>query len=351
MAQEITLEELAARAGGRAVGDKSCLISDVGTLASAKEGEITFVAAMKNVKDMTPSKASAFIVTEEAEGAKETQGRNLIVVKDAYLAFARVMEALRPAHKPEAEISPKAEIHTSAEIGALVTVMAFAVIEAGVSIADNAIIYPGVYIGRNSSIGERTIIHPNVSIREDTSIGADVIIHANTVIGSDGFGYAKDKDRYIKIPQRGSVRIEDAAEIGASVTIDRGTIGETVIGRGTKIDNLVQIAHNVNIGEDSILVAQVGISGSTTIGKRVQIGGQAGVVGHIELGDDSSIGAKSAVLQRVPPGATFSGYPAIPHNLWLRTQTIIKKLPEMKKTIKEIDERLKRLEEHEKKSG
>jgi UDP-3-O-[3-hydroxymyristoyl] glucosamine N-acyltransferase len=339
MAKEISLEVLSTLLGGQVSGDKSCLIGDVGSFNEAKEGEITFVASSKLIKEIPLSKASAFIVTKEAADRKEIDGRNLIVVTDVYLAFARAVEALRPAPTPEPGINPKAEIHPSAKLGKDVTVMAFAVIEADVKIAESAVIYPGVYIGRDSSVGEKTIIYSNASIREDSSIGRDVIIHANAVIGSDGFGYAKDKDKYVKIPQRGSVRVEDNCEIGASTTIDRGTIGETVIGRGTKIDNLAQIAHNVVIGENSVLTAQVGISGSTVIGKRVQIGGQAGVVGHIEVGDDSSIGAKSAVLQSVPPGTTYSGYPAIPHSLWLRTQSIIKKLPEIKKTLKELETR------------
>ncbi len=336
---------------GRVQGDKSCLINDVGALKEAKDGDISFVSSLKNTQDIALSKASAFIVSEAVAGASETEGKKLIIVQDAYLAFARVMEALRPARRPEPGISPKAEIHPTAKIGAMVTVMPFAVIEADVVIADNAVIYPGVYIGNSSKIGERTIIYSNVSIREDTSIGADVIIHPNAVIGSDGFGYAKDKDKYIKIPQRGSVRIEDSAEIGAGTTIDRATIGETVIGRGTKIDNLVQIAHNVVIGEDSIIVAQVGVSGSTIVGKRVQIGGQAGIVGHITLNDDSAIGAKAGVLGDVACGVTVSGHPAIPHNVWLRAQAVIKKLPEMKKSLMDFEKRIKKIEDQGKKSG
>jgi UDP-3-O-[3-hydroxymyristoyl] glucosamine N-acyltransferase len=224
------------------------------------------------------------------------------------------------------------------------------VIEAKVKISDRAVIYPGAYIARGSSIGERTIIHSNVSIREDTLIGADVIIHSNSVIGSDGFGYTKDGDEYVKIPQKGSVEIEDSCEIGASVTIDRATIGKTIIGKGTKIDNLVQIAHNVEIGENSIIVSQAGVAGSTKIGSGVQIGGQAGIVGHIKLGDGAMIGAKAGVLGDVGPGKTVSGHPAIDHNIWLRVVSLVKKLPEIKGELKRLNERLANLEKDKKES-
>ncbi len=345
----MSIEALAELVGGRVLGDKACLVSDVGSIEEAKENEITFVASLKHVKRVKGSKAGAIIVPESAGDAEELAGRNLIVVKEPYMAFARVMELLRPPVRPEAEVSPKADIHPSALIGSNVAIMPFAVIEADVRISDNAVIYPGAYIGAGSHIGERTVIHANVSIREDTWIGDDVIIHSNSVIGSDGFGYVlDDNDQYIKIPQRGSVTIEDRCEIGASVTIDRSTIGKTVIGKGTKIDNLVQIAHNVEIGENSIIVAQVGISGSTTIGKRVQIGGQAGVVGHIEIGDDVKVGAKAGVLGDVAPNETVSGHPAIPHNLWLRVQSLTKRLPDIKKSLKELEERLEHLERDKK---
>jgi UDP-3-O-[3-hydroxymyristoyl] glucosamine N-acyltransferase len=345
-----SIEELAKLVGGKVLGDKSCLVSDVGSIEEAKENEITFVASLKHIKRLKGSLASTIIVPDGAGDAEELKGKNMIVVKEPYMAFARVIEILRPLVRPEAKVSPKAEIHSSATIGSNVCIMPFVVIEADVRISDNAVIYPGVYIGAGSHIGERTVIHANVSIREETRVGDDVIIHSNTTIGSDGFGYVFDNDQYIKIPQRGSVRIEDRCEIGASVTIDRSTIGKTIIGKGTKIDNLVQIAHNVEIGENSIIVAQVGVSGSTTIGKRVQIGGQAGIVGHINLGDDSKIGAKAGVLDDVAEGQVVSGHPAIPHNIWLRVQSITKRLPDMKKNLKKLEARLEHLEKDKKKS-
>lgn len=350
MGKEISIGALSELVGGRVLGDKACLVNDVGSIEEAKENEITFVTSLKHVSRVKESKAGAIIVPEDAGEAEELTGRNIILVTDPYMAFARVMEKLRPLVRPEAGVSPKADIHPSALIGSHVAIMPFVVIEADVRISDNAVIYPGAYIGAGSHIGERTVIHANVSIREDISVGNDVIIHSNSAIGSDGFGYAKDGDKYIKIPQRGSVRIEDECEIGASVTIDRSTIGKTVIGRGTKIDNLVHIAHNVEIGENSIIVAQVGVSGSVKIGKRVQIGGQAGIVGHIELCDDAMVGAKAGVLGDVAEGTTVSGHPAIPHNLWLRVQGLTKRLPDMKKNLKELEERIAHLEKDKEES-
>jgi UDP-3-O-[3-hydroxymyristoyl] glucosamine N-acyltransferase len=343
-----SIENLAELIGGKVLGDKTRLVSDVGTLESATEDDITFVASLKHLRLAAGSKAIALIVSEAAEDATELAGRNLIVVDDPYIAFALVLDILRPQLLPKAEVSPKADIHPTALIGSDVAIMAFAVIEAEVKISNNAVIYPGTYIARGSHIGERTTIHSNVSIREDTSIGADVIIHSNSVIGSDGFGYAKKNDKFIKIPQRGSVTIEDSVEIGASVTIDRATIGKTIIGRGTKIDNLVQIAHNVEIGENSIIVSQVGVAGSTKIGKRVQIGGQAGISGHIKLADDAMIGAKAGVLGDVSEGVTVSGHPAIPHNTWLKVQGLVKRLPDIRKELRNLAKRLERIESDKK---
>lgn len=351
MRKEINIEELAKLVGGKINGDKSCLVRDVATIEDAKEGEITFLAELKNIKHIKDSKASAIIVSKECEGAEELTSRNIIVVDEPRVAFAYIMDILRPEVLPEASVSAKAEIDPSAKIGSEVAIGAFAVIEAEVEISDNAVIYPGVYIARGSSIGKAAVIHSNVSIMENTWIGVAVIIHSNSVIGSDGFGYTWDKDKYKKIPQRGSVKIEEGCEIGASVTIDRGTIGKTVIEKGTKIDNLVHIAHNVVIGENSILAGQVGIAGSTKIGKRVQMGGQAGLIDHIEIGDDARIGAKAGVLGNVPEGATFSGLPAIPHRLWLRVQSLAKKLPDMKKGLKKLEERMANLEKDKDKSN
>ena len=342
MAPEKTVEELASLAGGRVVGDGSVVIKDVASIEEAGPGDITLMASPRYAGYIESTRASAILVGDEKY---VVEGKNFIVVDNPYLAFARILECLRPGLRPQPGVHPKAEIHKEAHVGKDVTVCAFVTIEEGARIGDRVVIYPGVYIGRDVEIGDDTIIYSNVSIREGTKIGNRVIIHCNSVIGSDGFGYAKEGSHHYKIPQTGIVRIEDDVEIGACVTIDRATLGETVIGRGTKIDNLVQIAHNVRIGEDSIIVAQVGVSGSTRIGSRVTLAGQVGVVGHIEIGDDVTIGAQSGVAHSLPSRGVFSGSPAMPHPEWLRAQSIFARLPEMRRRLNELERRLRELEE------
>ncbi len=235
------------------------------------------------------------------------------------------------------------------ELGANVTIYPFAYIGDKCRIGDNTTIYPNCFIGEQVKIGQGTLLYANVSVREQCVIGSRVIIHAGAVIGSDGFGFAKDGAKYFKIPQVGIVQIDDDVEIGANVTIDRAATGTTWIQRGTKIDNLVQVAHNVVIGQDSAIVAQVGISGSTIIGNRVIMGGQAATVGHITIGNDVMVGARGGVSADVPAKQIVSGAPHMPHRTWLRAMRAFEKLPEMRKTITELERRIAQLEEELKK--
>jgi UDP-3-O-[3-hydroxymyristoyl] glucosamine N-acyltransferase len=212
-------------------------------------------------------------------------------------------------------------------------------------IGDRVTIYPGVYVGEDSSIGEESVLYPNVSIYPGTVIGKRVILHSGVVLGADGFGYVKEGKKNVKIPQMGSVEIEDDVEIGANTTIDRATFGKTIIRRGVKIDNLVQVAHNVVIGEDSIIVAQVGIAGSTKVGSNVTLAGQVGVADNIEIGDNVMVGAQSGVPSDLAANQAYTGSPALPHREFLRAATAFPKLPEMRKTLIEIEKRLKKIEE------
>ncbi len=337
-----TLEELASMVGGGVEGDGTVAISDVAPFDEAKEGEITFLSDAKYLKLLNGTKAGAVVVKW---GTPVSKGVNLLVVENPQLAFARLLDLFRPAALPSAGVHPKAEVHARAAVAEGASIGPFAVVEEGASIGPGAILYPGVYVGRGASVGMDAILYPGVTVREGCLVGNRVIVHANAVIGSDGFGYALSGGKYHKIPQRGIVRVGDDVEIGACVAIDRATIGETVIGRGTKIDNLVQIAHNVKIGEDCVIVSQTGIAGSTRVGDRVQLGGQVGVNGHIEIGKGAMVGAKSGVHKDVPPGSAISGYPAMPHGEWLRLQGVIPKLPEMKKKLSELEKRIKELEE------
>jgi UDP-3-O-[3-hydroxymyristoyl] glucosamine N-acyltransferase len=344
MAVEKGLEELAGLVGGRIIGDASLVITGVAGIDQARPGDITFLASPKYTALLKTTRASAVMVPEDKA---DVEGPSLVVVKDPYMAFASVLRLFNPPVMPPAGVHPKAEVHKGAVLGKGVSIQPFAFVDEGARVGDRVVIFPGVYVGKGVGIGDDTVIYSNVSVREGSVIGKRVIIHCNSVIGSDGFGYAKEGARYHKIPQVGIVRIGDDVEIGACVTIDRATVGETSVGRGTKIDNLVQIAHNVKVGEDTVLVAQVGISGSTTIGSRVTLAGQVGVAGHIEVADDCIVGAKAGVSKDIKKKGAFTGYPALPHNLWLRAQVVFSKLPEMKKRLEELGKRVKELESRE----
>ena len=339
-----TLKELSALVNGRLSGDPSALIKGVSSLEEAGPEDITFAADAGYLRLLKGSKAGAVIVKEGAED-EALKGRNVIFVKNPHLAFASVLSLFKPPAHPSPGVHRLAFVHPGAVVAKDSSIGPFAVIEEGAKVGERAVVYPGVYVGKGASIGEDSVMYSGVSIREGSIIGKRVIIHCNSVIGSDGFGYARDGSVHRKIPQTGIVRVSDDVEIGASVTIDRATVGETVIGRGTKIDNLVQIAHNVRVGEDCIIVAQVGIAGSTVIVDRVQIGGQAGFAGHIEVGDDVMIGAKAGVTKDVSAKGAFSGFPLLPHQEWLRCQGAFSRLPEILKRLNELEKRLKGLEE------
>ncbi len=334
--------------GGRLVGDGSLPVRDAAPIESAAEGEITFVAGRPLLKEIEASGASAIIArdTEELRSAR-LEKKALILVDNPQLAFARVLEVLRPAPAPYPGVHPRAEIGRGVSLGEGVSIGPLAVVEDGAEIGAGAVLHASVAIGRGARIGEGSVLHPGAVVREGCVLGKRVIVHSNAVIGSDGFGYARDGTRYYKIPQTGIVRVGDDVEIGACAAIDRATLGETTIGRGTKIDNLVQVAHNVTIGEDVVIAAQTGIAGSTSIGSRCQFGGQVGVGGHIRIGDGTLIGAKSGISRDLPGGAPFSGIPAMPHGRWLRAQAVYARLPEMKKRIDELERRLRELEEGE----
>jgi UDP-3-O-[3-hydroxymyristoyl] glucosamine N-acyltransferase len=335
------LKELAEWVGGIVVGDGGIEISGVGAIEEARAGEITFVANPKYLPKLSETHASAIIVSKEVTQADKP----LLCVTNPYLAFAKILTLF--SHQP---YQPKGvDSHTwispTAKLGKDLTLYPFVYIGDRCSIEDRVTLYPGVYVGEDSTIGEDSILHSNVSIYSGTIIGKRVILHSGVVVGSDGFGYVKEGKKNVKIPQVGSVEIEDDVEIGANTTIDRATLGRTIIRRGVKIDNLVQVAHNVTIGEDSIIVAQVGISGSTTIGKNVTLAGQVGVVGHIEIGDNVMVGAQAGVTHDLPANQGYVGSPALPHREFLRAITVFPKLPEMRKTLLDIEKRLKKMEE------
>ena len=338
---EILLSEIAKLVNGRVKGDLEKRIYGVAPFEHATDDDITFVDSVKLAKKISETKAGAVIVPMDIEAASN----NIVQVENPRVAFAKVMNLFYPAPKPEAGIRPSAHIGEDLICGKEVSIAPFAVIGNNVTLGDRVILNSCVVLGDNVKIGNDTLIYPNVTITERCIIGNRVIIHSGSVIGSDGFGFAPDGKKYYKIPQTGIVQIDDDVEIGAGNTIDRATFGKTWICRGVKTDNLVQIAHNVTVGENTVIVAQVGIAGSTTIGRHAAIGGQVGIAGHIAIGDNVQIAGKAGVAQSVASGEIVSGTPAIPHRLWLRVQNIIPKLPELKNKIRTIEKRLKIIEE------
>ena len=335
------LKELADWVGGMVVGDEEVEIAGVAAIEEAQAGEITFIANPRYLPKLNETQASAVIVSREITQAN----RPLLCTANPYLAFAKILTLYSQQPYRPRGVDGQAWISPTSHLGKDLTIYPGVYVGDRCSIGDRVTLYPGVCVGEDSSIGDDSILHPNVSIYPKTTIGKRVILHAGVVVGSDGFGYAKEGRKNLKVPQVGRVEIEDDVEIGANTTIDRATLGRTIIQSGTKIDNLVQVAHNVVIGEDSIIVAQVGISGSTKIGSNVTIAGQVGLAGHIQIGDNVKVGAQSGVMHDLPPNQAYTGSPAIPHREFLRTMAIFQKLPEVKKTLSEIEKRLTKIEE------
>ncbi len=336
-----TLKEIAEIIEGDVVGDADVIITGVCGIKEARPGDLTFVANPRYLSLMDHTQASAIITYKEVKDAPKP----IIRTENPSLAFARMISLLAPneVNLPRG-IHPSAVLGKGVELGEDVAIQACCVIEDKVKIGSGTIIYAGVYIGHHTQIGAESIIYPGVSIRERIFIGSRVIIHSGSVIGSDGFGFATVKGIHQRIPQIGTVVIEDDVEIGSNVSIDRARFDKTVIGRGTKIDNLVQIAHNVVVGENSIIVAQAGVSGSTNIGKGVTLAGQAGVVGHISIGDNAVVAAQAGVTKSVAPDSCVSGYPAKPHSLAKRINAYIQRLPKLFKTIVNLESRIEKLE-------
>ena len=336
-----TLKELAEWVGGAVIGEGDVEISGVAPIEEAQPGEITFIANPKYLSKLNETGASAVIVSKDIRQADKP----LLSSANPYLAFGKILALYSRKPYQARGIDSGAFVSPTARLGKGISVYPSVTIGDRCSIGDRVILYPGVSVGEESTIGEDSILHPNVSIYPRTTIGKRVILHAGVVIGSDGFGYAKDGKKNIKVPQVGTVEIEDDVEIGANTTVDRATLGKTLIRRGVKIDNLVQVAHNVVIGEDSIVVAQVGISGSTKLGSNVTVGGQAGFVGHITVGDNVMIGGQSGVMNDLASNQAYTGSPAIPHREFLRITSSYLKLPDMKKTLLDIEKRLKKIEQ------
>jgi UDP-3-O-[3-hydroxymyristoyl] glucosamine N-acyltransferase len=337
---EFTLKEIAERVGGRVLGEDQGLITGINSLAEACPGQISFFADPRYQAALRSTKASAILIAESNSGFKGSQ----VIVPNPALAYAKVAALFASPVSRYAGISKKAFIAENAVLGTHASVYPLAYVGEGAVIGDDAVLYPGVFVGDRVRIGNRTVLFPNVAVMNDCVIGNDVIIHAGSVIGSDGFGFVRDGPVNVKIPQMGIVQIDDHVEIGANNCIDRAAVGKTWIKRGVKTDNLVQIAHNVVIGEDAVLVAQAALGGSVSIGNQVVIGGQAAVRDHLRVEDRAMVGSQSGVAKSLGAGEIVSGSPAIPHRLWLRTSALIPRLPDLVARLRRLEKRLDDLE-------
>ncbi|MBI3315926.1 MAG: UDP-3-O-(3-hydroxymyristoyl)glucosamine N-acyltransferase [Candidatus Omnitrophica bacterium] len=334
--KSLKLEKIAELVEGKIVGNAQLAITGVAGIREAKEGDITFLSNAKYLPFLSRTRASAVITSKEIKSGKKT----LVLTNNPSLAFAKVISLFKPTVVSKAQgVHPTAVLDPSVRLGPGVSVGPQAVIEADVVIGKDTVIEAHTFIGRGSVIGSGVWVYPNVTLREETHVGERVIIHSGSVIGSDGFGYETVDDVHIKIPQTGTVWIEDDVEIGANVCIDRGRFDRTWIKKGTKIDNLVQIAHNVVVGENSLIVSQAGISGSTVLGKNVVVAGQAGIVGHITLGDEAIVGAQSGVSKSIPAKTTVLGSPAKPIEEQRKLFALIARLPELFKELAELNKK------------
>lgn len=340
-----TVPELSNLIGGLANGHKSVEITGIAGIREAVEGDVTFVANPRYLPLLRQTKASAVIVGKDLDVDESESPAAFIRVDDPASAFAQIAAQFAGSElRFEPGVHATAMIGKDVHLGKNVSIQAYAVICDGAAVGDDTVIYPGVYLGHETQLGSGCLIYPGVKIRERIKIGNNVIIHCGAVIGSDGFGFATIKGVHHKIPQLGSVEIEDDVEIGANVTIDRARFDKTLIGKGTKIDNLVQIAHNVQTGERCMIVAQSGIAGSARLGNNVVLAAQAGIDGHIEIGNNTIIGAKAGVTKPLPADTVVSGFPARDHDRQQREQIHLRKLPETCAKIKLLEERLSQLE-------
>lgn len=336
---ERTLGELATLLGGELKGPADLVIRGIAPIDQATPQDITFITQKRYARFAAGSQAAAFIVSPEWASLP----RPLIIVPQPQWAYAQVATLFAPPRCRWPGISDQAYLGRDVQLGAEVSIAPFVFIGDQARLGDRVTIMAGCVLGAEVEIGADTLIYPNVTILDRCRLGERVIIHSGTVIGADGFGFVPTEAGNYKIPQLGVVVIDDEVEIGANCTIDRGALGETRLGRGVKLDNLVHLAHNVTVGEHSLLVAQVGVAGSTKVGKRVALGGQVGVAGHIELGDGVQVGAKAAVSHTLRPGQVALGIPARPHREFLKINAHLSKLPEIYQRLKEVEQELREL--------
>jgi UDP-3-O-[3-hydroxymyristoyl] glucosamine N-acyltransferase len=342
----VKLQEIADRLACRLEGDGAIEITGVATLDDAEPGQLTFFANPKYIAELKRTRASAVIAGDTADGAHLA----ILRTRDPYLAFARAVELFADPWQPPAGVHPLALVEEGAMIAPDASVGAFVFVGQGARVGARTVIHSHVNIGRFAHIGEDCVIHAQASVRERVRIGNRVVLQDGAVVGSDGFGFARQPDRsHYKIPQIGDVVIEDDVEIGANTTIDRPAVGETRIAAGAKLDNLVQVAHGVRIGRHSLLAAQAGVAGSSVLEDEVTLAGQVGVAGHITIGKGTIATAQTGIPNSVEPGSFISGYPAISNREWLKASAVFRKLPELRKLVADLERRIAELEAQQQK--
>jgi UDP-3-O-[3-hydroxymyristoyl] glucosamine N-acyltransferase len=336
----LRLEELATALGCRLDGPGDLEVGRVAALESAGPGDISFFANHAYAAALQATQATAVIAADGVDVPSAA-----LRTPHPYVAFARALALLHPTPRPPAGVHPTAVVDGSAALGPEVVIGAYVCVGPGVVIGARTLIHPHVVIGEGTTVGEDCVLHAHVSVRERVTLGNRVVVQNGAIIGSDGFGFAPLPDGgFLKVPQLGGVVVGDDVEIGALTAIDRPPVGATVIGAGTKIDNLVQVGHGVEIGRDVLLVSQVGIAGSTTIGDRVVLAGQVGVAGHLTIGAGARASAQTGIPNSVAPGAFVSGYPAIDNRDWLRASAVFRRLPELRRAVSDLARRLAALE-------
>ncbi len=336
---EFSAEQIAGMLQGEVVGNSQQIVNDLSKIEEGKPGTLSFLANPKYEEHIYNTKASIVIVGKDFE-AKDSLPNDLTLVKveDAYACFAKLLEAYNEMREKKPQIEEPVKIAPTAQVGDDVYIGSFTYIGEGSTIGNNVKIYPGCYIGDNCTIDEGTIVFAGVKIYQDTQIGKDCRIHSGCVIGADGFGFTPNSENnYQRVPQIGKVVIEDHVDLGANVTVDRATLGNTYIRRGVKLDNMVHIAHNCDIGENTVMAAQCGIAGSTKVGRDVMMGGQVGVNGHIEIADKTMVAAKAAIANSVKDRAILIGQPAIPAGEFKKSIALFRKLPDLAKRIGELE--------------
>ncbi len=342
---KISIEKIANIIQAQIFGDSSIFISGVNSIEEATFSDITFAIDNRFISHIEASCAGAIIIPDSMELDKTLGTKTVFLkTKDPKRSFFDLVALFHPPLTPAIGIHPNAVLGRDVSVGNQTVIEAGAIIGDSVVIGSNVHIWPHVFIGSGTQIGSHSTIKPNVTIMERTQIGSDVLIHSGSVIGSDGFGFTQSSEGHEKIVHTGFVQIDDHVEIGACNTIDRGTLGKTHIGNGVKTDNLVHIAHNVKVGDNTLIVAQVGIAGSTQLGKNVIVAGKAGISGHLKIGDNSIIGPYAGVHSNVENGKIVSGIPQMPHERWRKVVGIISRLPEMRKKLFSVEKRLKELE-------